>query len=85
MKYGIGTQFIRAGRKAQHIETVTDYYVTRNLEGEIVKERYVSTHYLLGQPIIDTDVVAVTIARGLISVVSVTIARGLISEESNTA
>jgi len=64
MKYPIGTKYSRnIGKGVKRICTVTDYHVTRNLAGEIVKERYISINEL---GTMDYDVVAVTVARGLL-------------------
>ena len=65
MRFPVGTQFVRVGRKL--VETVADYHVTRNLAGEIVKARYVCTHEFMGQTVTDSDVVETTIARGVAS------------------
>lgn len=69
MKFPVGTKFMRrhpANPKYAHVCAVTDYHVTRNLAGEIVRERYVATHEFLGQQIEESDIVETTIARGLI-------------------
>ena len=65
--YKIGTKYMSGG-KAKNVCTITDIHTTTNLAGEIVKQRYVSTHIFLGQTVTDYDVCAVTIARGLIEV-----------------
>lgn len=65
MRYPVGTKFKTRG-KAPKVCTIVDHYITTNLKGEIVKECYVATHEFLGQTITDHDVVATTIARGLI-------------------
>lgn len=67
MKYPVGTRFItnRGEKRTEH--TVTDFHVTRNLAGEIVRMRYVATHTFCGQTVTDADVVETTISRGLIS------------------
>ncbi len=65
MKYPIGTKFIaRSDRKSRRVQTVIDYHTTRNLAGEIVRERYVATHTLCGQPITNADILETTIAMG---------------------
>ena len=51
--------------KAANLCTITDVHTTRNLTGEVVKTRYVATHQFLGQTVTDTDIVAVTVARGI--------------------
>lgn len=65
-RFPVGTQFIPIGRKEKILHTVTDYHVTRNLAGEIVKCNYVSTHEFCGQKITTIDLPEATIARGLI-------------------
>lgn len=65
MKYPVGTKFKTRG-KAPRTCTVVDYLTTTNLAGEVVKVRYVATHEFMGQTITDRDVVATTIALGLI-------------------
>lgn len=62
--YAIGTKFISGG-KAKNECTVIDIHTTRNMAGEIVKQRYVATHAFLGQIVEDCDVNDVTIARGI--------------------
>lgn len=63
--YPIGTEFVTRGKHPLLCEVV-DFHVTRNLAGEIVRERYVATHQFCGQTVTDYEVVAVTIARGLV-------------------
>lgn len=63
--YPIGTKF-KTGGKAPRTCTVTDILKTYNSKGDLVSIRYVATHEFLGQTVTDRDVVAVTIARGLI-------------------
>lgn len=66
MRYPIGTQFIKVGRKHKGTWTVTNYHVTTDLQGNIVKARYVAECSFLGQALIDSDVCEATIARGLL-------------------
>ena len=40
MKYPQGTKFIRRGDRHKRILTVFDYHTTRNISGDIVKQRY---------------------------------------------
>jgi len=63
MKYQIGLKFQRINKK--YVETITDYHITTNMEGDTVKVRYVATHEFCGQTVTDIDIVPVTIARGL--------------------
>jgi len=69
MEYAIGTQFKTRG-KAPRLCTVIDILKTYNLAGELVKTRYVAQHDFMGQKVNDYDVVATTIAMGLIPVAS---------------
>ena len=64
--YPIGTQFKPIGKHTQ-VCTVRDVLKTYNLAGELVSIRYVADHEFCGQTVTNRDVVAVTIARGLIS------------------
>ncbi len=67
MEYSIGTQFKTRG-KAPRLCTVTDILKTYNSAGELVKTRYVAQHDFMGQKVNDYDVVAITIAMGLIPI-----------------
>ena len=62
----IGTQYTTRGKRPD-LCTVTDILKTYNNGGELVKTSYVSTHQFLGQTVMNHDVCAVTIARGLTS------------------
>lgn len=64
--YPIGTVFKTRGKHPLTC-TVVDHLTTTNSKGEVVRERYVATHQFCGQTVEDQDVVAVTIARGLVS------------------
>ena len=68
MTIEIGTKFIKQRGKVKNdrIETVTDILKTYNLAGELVKTRYVATHAFCGQTVTDSDVLGVTIQKGLI-------------------
>lgn len=61
-RFPIGTTYKPVGR--DYTCTVTDHLTTTNSKGEIVDERYISTHQFLGQSVEDWDVVDATIARG---------------------
>lgn len=65
-RFAPGTQYTPQGRKHPELCTVTDVYTTRNLAGELVSIRYVSTHAFCGQTVTAYDVVDPTIARGLV-------------------
>ena len=68
MTIEIGTKFIKQRGKVKNdrIETVTDILKTYNSAGELVKTRYVAEHDFLGQTVTDSDVLGVTIQKGLI-------------------
>jgi hypothetical protein len=63
----IGTQFIRRRGKNKNVkvETVDDILSTYNNEGELVSVRYVASHLFCGQVVIDRNIVATTILRGI--------------------
>jgi len=61
MKYQIGTKFIPRGLDSIH--EVIDYHITSNSRGEIIKERYVTSHSFMGQDIIKSDIPQATIDR----------------------
>ncbi|OME54025.1 hypothetical protein BSK59_15705 [Paenibacillus odorifer] len=64
-KYNIGQQYQTMGKHPK-VCTIIDIHKTYNLNGEMVKLRYVSQHEFCGQTLKDDDVVEATIARGLI-------------------
>lgn len=64
-RFPVGTKFITRGKHPKECEVV-DIHVTRNLQNEVVKVRYVAVHKLLNQNVFDYDVVSATIARGII-------------------
>lgn len=64
-EYPIGTQYRSSGREPR-LCTVVDVWKTYNHAGELVSTRYVSTHPFMGQQVTERDVVAVTIAKGLV-------------------
>jgi hypothetical protein len=63
--YPIGTQYMSAG-KHKRLCTVVDIHKTYNHANELVKIRYVATHEFMGQVVTERDVVATTIARGIV-------------------
>lgn len=63
--YAIGTKF-KTRHKHPRLCTVIDIHTTYNVAGQLVKVRYVATYEFCGQTITDSDVVAATIAMGLI-------------------
>lgn len=64
--YPIGTKYTTRGKHPVTC-TVTDILKTYNSKNELVHTRYISTHEFMGQLVFDYDVVAVTIARGLLN------------------
>jgi hypothetical protein len=64
MRFAIGTTFKTRG-KAQKTCTVVDYYITRNMSGEVVKTRYIAEHEFMGQTLRD-EYVETSIAMGLV-------------------
>lgn len=64
-EYPIGTKYMTRG-KAPRECTVIDVLKTYNSKNELVHTRYVSTHIFAGQTVTNKDVVATTIAMGLI-------------------
>ncbi len=60
MKYSIGTKFATRGKYSK-LHTVVDFYTTYNIMGELVKERYVTSHDMCGQKVYDGDVTETTI------------------------
>ena len=64
-QFSIGTQY-KTRHKHPKLCTVVDIHYTYNFKGELVKVRYVAENELLGQKVVDSDVVAPTIARGLV-------------------
>lgn len=63
-RFPIGTKYQPVGKHAK-LCTVTDQLTTTNSKGEIVSERYISTHEFCGATVTNHDVVDTTIARGL--------------------
>ncbi len=59
----IGLKFVRPWTKRKDVETITDIYETRNSAGELVRTRYVATHEFMGQQMVDSDIVIVSIQR----------------------
>jgi len=50
MKYPIGTKF-KTSVKSTAIHTIVDFFKTYNLAGELIYEKYITVHTLLGHPI----------------------------------
>ena len=63
-RFAVGTKFTPLRKNAAEC-TVTDFLVTRNLAGDVVKTAYVATHIFCGQVVTVYDVCDATIARGL--------------------
>ena len=64
MKYPQGTKFIRRGDKQKRVLTVIDYHTTRNISGDIVKQRYCVGYEIAMQILTDSDITETTISRG---------------------
>jgi hypothetical protein len=64
--HAIGTKY-KTRHKEPRLCTVTDILKTYNSKGELVQVRYVAVHDVLGQQVVESDVVATTIAMGLVS------------------
>lgn len=65
-KYEPGTIFRTRGKHPRTC-SVTDVLTTRNLGGELVSIRYVATHEIAGQTVVDRDVCETTITMGLLT------------------
>lgn len=65
-RFPLGTRFIPTGKR-QEVLTVVDVLRTYNNDGELVRIRYVAAHQLMGQIVLDRDVIETTIARGLVT------------------
>lgn len=66
LEYQVGTVFLSSGRHPR-LCTVTDILRTYNNMGKLVSVRYVAQHKFLGQIVTDKDVLATTIARGIVA------------------
>ena len=63
-RFAMGTKFKPIGK--DYVCTVTDFLITFNTAGVIVKRAYCASHLFCGQTVTNTDVPEATIARGLI-------------------
>lgn len=63
--FAIGTEFMTRGKHPLRCRVV-DVLKTYNSAGELVQTRYVATHEFCGQEVTQRDIVATTIAMGLI-------------------
>ena len=63
-RFPIGTKFKPIGK--DYVCTVTDFLITFNTAGIIVKRAYCASHLFWGDTVTNTDVPEATIARGLI-------------------
>ena len=64
--YPIGTIYKTRGKNPKYC-MVVDILKTYDVLNNLVKIRYVSTHEFLGQNVFDYDVVATTIAMGILT------------------
>lgn len=60
-RFAVGQRFNSSGKHAR-LCTVTDIHRTYNMAGDLVKLRYVATHLIAGQPVVDHDVSETSIA-----------------------
>lgn len=69
-RFPIGTQYAarRASNNRSHpvICEVVDQLTTTNSRGEVTRVAYVTAHMFCGQLVTESDVVDITIARGLL-------------------
>jgi hypothetical protein len=63
--FPIGTEYTITRKGVSVDYVVVDHWITRNAAGEIVKFRHVCARELMGQKVLDRDVVGVTIAKAL--------------------
>ena len=64
--FGPGTTFKTMG-KNPNLCTVVDIHYTYNLQGELVKKRYIATHQFMGQTV-KGEYPVVSIQRGLVEI-----------------
>lgn len=65
-KFPIGTKFnIKRGKQGTKEYTIEDIHYTYNHSGDLVKLRYVCSYTIMGQKVMDYDVVQVTIQKAL--------------------
>ena len=62
----IGTKFKTRGVGFPRFCEVVDILKTYDHEGNLVKTRYVATHYFAGQLVRETDILRTTIAKGMV-------------------
>lgn len=65
MRFPVGTLYKSSG-KYPRVCKVVDYHITKNMKGEIVRERYVTEHEFLGKSIKEFDITETEIARGVV-------------------
>ena len=63
-RFPVGTTFTPRGKKHAQLCTVTDFLVTTNLAGRVVKTSYVATHVFFGQVVGNSEICDTTIALG---------------------
>ena len=64
-RFPIGTKYSTCGRNPQ-VHTVVDQLTVTDSRGVVVGVHYVSEHLFCGQPVLDRNVVDLTIALGLL-------------------
>lgn len=62
MRFSVGTKYRPRGKDYEC--TVTDFLITRRLDGRCFKSCYVASHMFCGQAVFEYDVCETTIARG---------------------
>lgn len=62
-RFPIGHSYMSAGKFPKPC-TIVDIHTTLNAAGEIVRQRYVSTHEFMGQTVTTYDVTETEIAKG---------------------
>lgn len=67
MKFPIGTEYNGRGELKDRCYRVVDYWTTRDMAGNIMREKYIVTHVFLGQEIAE-EVCETTVARGIAGV-----------------
>lgn len=64
-RFSVGQKFYSHGKNPK-LCTVLDILTTYNLAGEVIRIRYVAEHEILGQKVIDHDVLETSIAMRVV-------------------